>query len=138
MHKIVVAVVFALMAGSTSAQQACPCVPVTHVWIAVACESWDCAVTNVIAANGRPDAVPIPTSSSDFTWVVLRRIVSGGAAVSPDAPFRVDGFDSLPVAMAQFSAIDSNLQPVLFTAPDGKILVLSRRAPEPRRHASGR
>src|SRR5207237_9462754 len=98
MRKTVVTLLLLLTAGTASAQQACPCVPVTHLWIAVACDSWDCVVTNVLDAKGQPDAVPIPTTSSDYTWVVLRRIASGGATVSPDAPFHVDGYDSLAVA----------------------------------------
>ena len=136
MRSIVVALAFVLVAFAASAQDPCPCVPVTHSWIAVACPSWDCVETNVMDAKGLPDAVPIPTSSSDYTWVVLRRIPTGSVAVSPDAPFKVDGFDSLAVATAQYSAMDSSLHPVLLTAPDGQVLVLSRHLPEPRRRAS--
>jgi len=133
----IVAFAIALAAGTGGAQQACPCVPVTHVWIAVACPSWECVVTNVQAANGQPDALPIPTSRNDYTWVVLRRIASGDAAVSPDAPYKVDGYDSLPVAAAQFSAIDPQRQPILLTAPDGKVLVVSRQAASERGRAVG-
>ena len=138
MRNFVVALAVALTAGAAGAQQACPCVPITHLWIAVACPSWECVVTNVQAANGHPDAVPIPTNSNDYTWVVLRRITAGDAAVSPNAPYRVDGYDSLAVATAEFSAIDPQLQPVLLTAPDGKVLVLSRQSAVQRGRAAGR
>lgn len=87
-----------------------------------------------------PERVAIATCcpsrqrASIFTWVVLRRIMVGSAIVSPDAPFKVDGFDSLPVASARLYSIDHEMRPMLLTAPEGRVLVVARTAPEAPRH----
>jgi len=135
----VLALCVTLITITARAQQMCPCVPISYDWIAVPCDSWNCVTSTVVLANSDRSVVPMPTASSDYTWVVLRRIVVGSAIVSPDAPFKVDGFDSLAVASAHFYATDHELQPMLLTAPDGKVLVVARTAPEvPRRRAVGR
>jgi len=132
----VLALCVTLITIAATAQQVCPCVPISYAWIAVPCDSWDCVASIAASANGDRSFVPMPTASSDYTWVVLHRIVVGSAVVSPDAPFKVDGFDSLPVALARFYNIDHDLRPMLLTAPDGKVLVVARTAPEaPRRRA---
>jgi hypothetical protein len=137
MRKLAVAAVVAsatLLAGRSVAQQACPCVPVTHVWIAEPCDSWSCAASAVSLADGK-DVVPMPTTSSDFGWVVLHRVTSGAAIASPNT-FKVDGFDTLADGVDHFNATDHDLQPMLLTAPDGKVLVVARLEPEkPRSHA---
>jgi hypothetical protein len=46
--------------------------------------------------------------------------------VSAVAPFRIQPFESIPVAAAQFSATDRELHPILLTAPDGQILLVAR------------
>jgi len=75
----------------------------------------------------------LPTTSADFPWIVLRRIASGSASI-PDGPFKVDGFDSLSDGSAHYYTIDHDLQPMLLTSPDGKVLVVSRTIPEKRTH----
>lgn len=114
---------------SAPAQQVCPCVPLSHQWIAVPCDTWQCVETEVALANGNT-VIPVPTNSSDFHWVVLERIVSGSGVVSPNSPFVVDGFDALNDGVTKFSSTDHELQPILLTAPDGKTLVVARSAPE--------
>jgi hypothetical protein len=127
MRKLVMAVTLSipLLAASSRAQQVCPCVPISYEWIPMACDSWQCVETEVALANGLT-LIPIPTNNSDFHWVVLKRIASGGAIVSPDAPFKVDGFDLFADGVAKYSAMSSDVQPLLITAPDGKTLVVSR------------
>ena len=138
MRKLGFAVVAALtlFAASSGAQEVCPCVPLTHVWIAEACDSWNCAASAVVLAEGK-GVVPLPTASSDFPWVVLRRVTSGSVTSSPNT-FKVDGFDSLNDGVNRYYATDHLLQPMLVTAPDGKILVIARLEPEkPRQRVVG-
>lgn len=140
MRPIAGVICFALLlltATAVGAQDPCPCVPVTYEWIATACDTWNCAVSAVIVANGDPHVFPLPTASSDYTWVVLRRIVGGSVIASPDAPFRVDGYSTISEATSHYSAIDPTLQPMLVTAVDGKTLVIARNFPEMRRRAVG-
>jgi len=139
MPKIGLAAVALLLfaAGPSRAQQACPCVPISYRWVALACDTWQCVETEVALANGAT-VIPIPTNSSDFHWIVLKRIAAGSAVVSPDSPLVVDGFDALKDGVTKFTATDHELQPVLITAPDGKTLVVARIAPEkPRSRAVG-
>jgi hypothetical protein len=114
---------FPIAAG---AQSACPCVPITHLWIVEACESWNCAAAAAIMSNGDKYLVALPTNSEDFKWVVVRRVAAGSAVVSPDAPFRVESFDGVYDAMARFDGLVHDFEPMMLTAPDGKFLVVAR------------
>ena len=117
-----------LLAASSGAQQACPCVAISHMWVVQACDSWNCAAASVVLADGK-DVVPLPTTSGDFPWIVLQRVVAGGAG-STSGAFVVEGFDSMNDGVARYMATDHNLQPILITAPDGKVLVIARTEPE--------
>ena len=111
---------------ASGAQNLCPCVPVTHLWIADACETWNCAAAATIMSNGDKYLMTLPTNSDDFKWVVVRRVAAGAATVSPDAPFRVEAFDGASVAMARFDGLGHDFEPIMLTAPDGKFLVVAR------------
>ena len=130
MRKLTIALTLTVLsfAATSGAQQACPCVPISHLWVVQACDSWNCAASAVVLANGK-DVVPLPTTSFDFPWVVLQRVTSGSAGSSSGA-FVVDGFDSISDGVARYAAIDRDLQPILMTAPDGKVLVIARTEPE--------
>jgi len=136
-HLIMLFAVLLTAAPAGQAQQICPCVPVSHQWIVTACESWNCAVSAAVMANGSPDVLPIPSGSDDYKWVVLRRVVTGSATVPADAPFKVESFLTLAEASARFAAIDGELKPFLFTAPDGNVVIVMRAQPT-RRRAAGR
>lgn len=124
--------------AAAMAQQVCPCVPTTKLWIVEACETWNCAASAAILANGDPYVVAVPTGSSDYKWVVVRRVVAGAVEVPADAPFVVETFDTLPSASARFAAISTDLQPQMITGADGKFLVISRNtAAGSKRRASG-
>jgi hypothetical protein len=118
---------------ASGAQQACPCVPISHLWIVDGCDSWNCAAAATIMANGDKYVVALPTNADDYKWVVVRRVAAGSATVSPDAPFLVEAFDGASDAMARYGAINHDLQPMMLTGPDGKFLVVSRNAAAPKR-----
>ena len=122
-------------AASTQAQQVCPCVPLSHEWIVTACETWNCAASAVIMANGSADVLTMPSGSDDLKWVVLRRVVVGSAIEPADAPFKLESFTTLAEATARFAAIDGGLSPFLLTAPDGKVVIVMRSTA--RRRAAG-
>lgn len=137
--KIAVLLLSTLFAVSPlTAQEACPCVPTTHQWIVTPCETWNCAAAATITANGDKYVMSLPTSSEDFTWVVVRRIVSGAAAIAPDAPYRLESFDNASDATARYSSIDARYQPMLLTVPDGQFLVVARTSAETRRRSTTR
>jgi hypothetical protein len=124
-----------LLPIAVGAQEHCPCVPVTHLWIVNGCESWNCAAAATIMANGDKYFLTLPTNSDDFKWVVVRRVVAGSATVAPDAPFRLESFDGVSDAMSRFDSIDRQFEPMLLTAPDGKFLVVVRSTAVPRKRA---
>ena len=42
-----------------SAQNACPCVPLTHLWIVKTCPDWNCVNTELLLANGDPQVIAL-------------------------------------------------------------------------------
>ena len=131
-------VLFAVSAVPMRAQQVCPCVPVAHEWIVRECDSWNCAAAATIMANGDPNVLSMPTGSDDFKWVIIRRIPVGSATIPADAPFKIETFSTLATATSRFESITPEFQPMLLTAPDGQILIVSRSAAHPRRRAAGK
>jgi len=139
MRTLVIAA-FALVLAATPvlADQpaACPCVPIAHLWIVKTCNDWNCAAAELAVANGDPQVIAVPVAMNDARWLVVRRF-SAGAAIDSGDPFRVEQFDGMTDAVQRFSALKADYKPMLMTAPDGQILVIGLRQPEPRRRAAG-
>jgi hypothetical protein len=114
----------------------CPCVPLSHEWIATACETWNCAQSAMILANGDPYVVALPTGNAAWKWIVLRRVVAGSYTATPDEPFGVEQFDGMAEAVARFSALDHDAVPMMMSMTDGKMVVVSLRASARRRAAA--
>lgn len=110
------------------AQQACPCVPVTKLWVSRVCDTWNCATSALISANGDPMTFAIPVGAADGRWIVIQQVTAGGYTDS--SPFQVESFDGVADASARFSAITNDFSPHIMSSPDGKFLVISLRTPE--------
>ncbi len=121
------------VAGNAVPQQVCPCIPISYEWTVIPCETWNCAASALVMANGDKFVLSMPTGSDDYKWVVVKRIVSGSAIVSPDAPYKIDAFDAMDGAFSRFAIVSKDLQPMMLTVPDGKVLLISRSAPEKHR-----
>ena len=74
------------------AQDACPCVPLTHVWMVKTCPDWNLVSAELAVANGDPQVIAIPIGMNDARWLIVRRMVSGAAIENPNEPFRVQQF----------------------------------------------
>ena len=138
--RVVAALVLSLTLAAVPAigqDDPCPCVPISYQWVATACETWNCAQSAMVLANGDPYVVSAPTSTNDYKWVVLRRIVVGSAVVSDDAPFTVQSYDSASEALSHFTSADGDTHPMMLTTIDGKALVVQLRKPDARRRAAG-
>ena len=105
----------------------CPCVPLTHQWVATACATWNCAQAAVILANGDPYVMALPTGNEAWRWIVLKRVVAGSFIPSPDEPFAVEQFEQTYDASARFSTLDHDALPMMMSTLDGKMLVVSLR-----------
>lgn len=124
-----------LVAVAAPVTAECPCIPITHLWVVKTCADWNCASTELLLANGDPQVIAVPVSLNDGRWLILRRFTAGSAIDVSDEPFELTQFDSMDGAVARFSAAARERHPMLMTAPDGQVLVISLKQPEPRRRA---
>jgi len=127
---VFLAVLLAVTAATAVADDPCPCFSTGFMWLADGCQTWNCAASAMVLANGDPHLLVMPTASNTYKWVVLRRVVSGSVAVSPDAPFVVQSFQSMSDGSAHYAIIGSDRAPLMLTTTDGHVLVISLREPE--------
>lgn len=122
-------VMLTFVGGLASAQNACPCVPVTQLWTVETCDSWNCAASMVIMANGNPHVLTVPAPSNDGRWLVLKRINTGSYIPPADAPFILETFEGVDGASARFAAIGDDHGRMILSVPDGKFVVVISREP---------
>jgi hypothetical protein len=114
----------------------CPCIPLTHLWVVKTCSDWNCASTELTLASGDPQVIAIPVGMTDSRWLIVRRFAAGAAIDVNDDSFQLKQFDGMDGAVPHYSAISRDYHPMLMTAPDGQVLVISTKQPEPRRRAT--
>lgn len=117
-------------------ENACPCVPVTHLWSVRTCTDWNCAAAELAVSNGDPQVIAVPVAMDDVRWLVVRRQAGGAVADSGTDPFQLEQFDKMGQALARFNTFEADHKPLLMTAPDGQVLVIALRTPEQRRRAA--
>ncbi|HEX3577171.1 MAG TPA: hypothetical protein VHY33_01300 [Thermoanaerobaculia bacterium] len=130
---VTAALTLALAASSAIADDrpaACPCVPITHLWIVKTCNDWNCASTELAVANGDPQVIALPAGMADGRWLVIRRLAAGAAIQDEKDPFQLIQYDKMTAAVDHYSAMSSDMRPQLMTAPDGQVLVIALKAPE--------
>jgi len=111
----------------------CPCVPRENLWVVRTCNDFNCAMTALTAANGDPLTFSVPVGMADPRWVILQRVVAGGYIDDGSDPYQVETFDGVSPATARMASIENDHRPMIVTAPDGALLVLSlKHAPAPR------
>lgn len=108
-----------------SADPPCPCFPHETTWIVTHCDTWNCAASAMIVANGDPYVMTMPTSSDSYRWVVVRRVASGSVVVSPDEPFELETFTTASDGATRLGVIDPIRFPMMISTPDGRTLVVS-------------
>lgn len=138
-----IAIVFVALAAAVTAvpldaQNLCPCVPTAHLWTVKTCSDWTCAATEIAVGNGDPQVIAMPVGIDDQRWLIVRRFTTGSAIDSGDDPFKLEQFDGMAGAAVRFAGFNHDQRPMLLTAPDGQVLVIALRQPEPRRRAAGR
>ncbi|SRR5581483_536374 len=116
----------------------CPCVPRENMWVVRTCDGFNCAMSSLAVANGDPLTFAMPAGMEDPRWIVLQRVVGGTYTDDGSDPFRVEQFPALDGATARMNAITSDHRPMIVSAPDGALLVLSLRNPMTPRHRSTR
>ncbi|MEA2325624.1 MAG: hypothetical protein QOE68_583 [Thermoanaerobaculia bacterium] len=116
----------------------CPCIPITHLWVVKTCGDWNCASTELTLASGDPQVIAVPVGIDDSRWLVVRRFAAGAAIDVTDDSFELKQFDGMDGAVAHYSLMPRERHPMLMTAPDGQVLVIAMKQPEPRRRAISR
>lgn len=134
-HVSAVFVVLLTLAPVAVADNLCPCVPVTHLWTVKTCPDWTCASTELAIGNGDTQVIAVPVGIDDTRWLVVRRVASGSFVDTAGDPYRLEQFDGFDTAAIRFGGMGADFKPVIMTAPDGKVLVMSLRTPEPKRRA---
>jgi hypothetical protein len=124
----------ALIAAPLSAD--CPCFPLTHLWVVKTCSDWNCATNELMLAGGDPQVMAIPVGMADPHWLVLRRIAAGSATDVSNDPFEIRQFDGMDGAVTHYATLARERLPMVFSAPDGQVLVISLKQGEPRKRAA--
>ena len=125
----------ALVPAAIADTNVCPCVPVTHLWVVKTCPDWTCASTELAVANGDAQVIAVPVGMDDGRWLVIRRVASGSFDDDGSDPYRMEQFDGFNPAALRFAGLNPDFKPVILTAPDGKVLVMSLRMPDVKRRA---
>ena len=108
-------------------------IPINFLWIASAWPSWDAAMTEMKGMDGGSAVMFLPTTSTEYPWLILRRHVGGSFHIPDDAPFTVETYEDVSVALARFSAFAPDHKAILVTTADGHTLVVSLNGPKRRR-----
>jgi hypothetical protein len=107
-------------------------VPSAYKWLVTPCENWNCAASALVTAAGDPYVIALPTNSTKYSWIVLRRVQGGSYFFPDDAPFRLEDFDEPTLAVSRYSAVDRMCAPLTITTPDRHMLVVYLNTPEAR------
>ena len=121
--------------GAAAADDPQRVVPISHQWVVVPCASWSEAVAAMVAAEGDPYVVAVPTNHAEHKWIVLKRVVSGGYVPPPDMPWSVESFGAPFDASSRMITLSTAHCPLLMTTTDGRSLVVYVRDPDQRTRA---
>ncbi len=120
-------------ASAIRADDPCPCIPLSYMWTVIPCDTWDCTMSYLVASSGDSHVFALPTTTNAYKWVVLKRVPTGTAVISPDAPFLIERFSKMSEAETRFDGIEKDRAPLLVTAADGNVLIVYLRQAEHRR-----
>lgn len=99
--------------------------PIRYTWIATACETWNCAASALVLANGDKYVIAMPTGDKQHPWVILRRVEDGSIYIPESEPFACETFDNLASAHSKMTGTDSCHAPMILSVPDGRTVVTS-------------
>jgi hypothetical protein len=97
--------------------------PITYTWIATSCETWNCAVSALVMADGDKYVITLPTGNADRPWLILRRVEEGSIYIPEDEPFACEVFDTVTAATSHMTAMDTCHGPIILNVPDGRTVV---------------
>ena len=120
---LVVALVTLIFNNFATAQQTTN--PIRYTWIVSSCETWNCAASALIMANGEPNVIVLPTNVEELPWLVLRRVEEGSLFIPETEAFGCEVYEHMSDATTRFTALDACRQPMALTVPDGRSVVIA-------------
>jgi hypothetical protein len=124
MKRLVLLATILLMAAATLTAEPIE-KPIRYTWIATSCETWNCAVSALVMADGDKYVITLPTGNEERPWLILKRVEEGSIYIPEDEPFACDVFETLNLATSHLSAMDTCHAPMVLTVPDGRTVVTS-------------
>jgi hypothetical protein len=114
------------MAAATSAWGDGPTTrPIRYTWIVTSCETWNCAASALVLANGDKHVIALPTGHDERPWLILKRVEEGSIFIPEDEPFACELFDDVGAAGDRFRTVNSCQAPMMLNVPDGRAVVIS-------------
>lgn len=124
MKRLLLLALIALLAAATMSAEPIEN-PIRYTWIATSCETWNCAVSALVLADGDKYVITLPTGNEERPWLILKRVEEGAIYIPDDEPFACDVFETLNLATSHMSAMDTCRAPMVLTVPDGRTIVAS-------------
>jgi hypothetical protein len=99
--------------------------PIHYTWIVSSCETWNCAASALVMANGEPNVIVLPTNVPELPWVILRRVEEGSLYIPETEAFGCDVYAEVSEASSHYAAMDGCRKGMVLTVPDGRSLVVA-------------
>ena len=99
--------------------------PIRYTWIVTSCETWNCAVSALVMADGDKYVITLPTGNEERPWLILKRVEEGSIFIPEDEPFTCDVFETVNLASSHMAAMDTCRAPIILNVPDGRAIVAS-------------
>lgn len=127
MRSRIFAVAFVTIVLATSSFAENTTNPIRYTWIVTSCETWNCAASALIIADGEPNVIAVPTGVEDHPWLVLRRVEEGSVFIPDTESFGCDVFGAVTDATSHYLTVDGCRKPLVVSVPDGRAVVISLR-----------
>ena len=136
MKSRLLAVAFVTLSLTASSFAADTTNTIRYTWVVTSCETWNCAASALILANGEPSVIAVPTTDAQSPWLVLRRVEEGSVYIPETESFGCEVFGEVASATSHYLAMDSCRSPMVLSVPDGRAVVISlNQCGQPRRRA---
>lgn len=99
--------------------------PIRYTWIVTSCETWNCAASALVMANGEPNVIVLPTNVPDLPWIILKRVEEGSLYIPETEAFGCDVYDAVADATNHYTAMETCRKGMVLTVPDGRSVVVA-------------
>lgn len=101
--------------------------PIRYTWVATSCDSWNCAASALVMANGDKYVLVLATGNDEHPWIILRRTEEGSIYIPDEEPYSCSVFETTNAATVEIDGMDTCHAPLILSVPDGRTIVASLR-----------